>query len=58
MIVGMAGFAVTVLRRFRRGGAKAEARAASAKAPKGGGADAYDEKLDDELKKLDDQNDE
>lgn len=58
LIAGMAGVAVTVLRRFRRGGVKAEAKAASAKAPKGGGADAYDEKLDDELKKLDDQNDE
>lgn len=57
MIAGMAGFAVTVLRRFRRGGVKAEARAAAAPAPKGG-ADAYDAKLDDELKKLDDQNDE
>jgi cytochrome c-type biogenesis protein CcmH len=58
MIAGMAAFAVTVLRRFRRGGVKAEARAAAATKPKGSGADAYDEKLDDELKKLDDQNDE
>lgn len=58
MIIGMAAFAVTMLRRFRRGGVKAEARAAAATAPKSGGADAYDEKLDDELKKLDDQNDE
>lgn len=57
LIVGMAAFAVTVLRRFRRGGVKAEARAATATLPKSG-ADAYDEKLDDELKKLDDQNDE
>ena len=58
MIIGMAAFAVTMLRRFRRGGMKAEARAAAATTPKGSGADAYDEKLDDELKKLDDQNDE
>ncbi len=57
MIAGMAAFAVTVLRRFRRGGVKAEARAAAAPAPRGG-TDAYDEKLDDELKKLDEQNDE
>ena len=58
MIAGMAAVAVTVLRRFRRGGVKAEARAAAATGPTGSGADAYDEKLDDELKKLDDQNDE
>lgn len=57
MIAGMAAFAITVLRRFRRGGVNAQARAAAASTPKGG-ADAYDEKLDDELKKLDDQNDE
>jgi cytochrome c-type biogenesis protein CcmH len=58
LIVGMAAFAVTMLRRFRRGGVNAEARAAAATTPTGSGADAYDEKLDDELKKLDDQNDE
>jgi cytochrome c-type biogenesis protein CcmH/NrfF len=57
MIMGMAAFAVTMLRRFRRGGVKAEARAAAAAGPSGA-TDAYDEKLDDELKKLDDQNDE
>lgn len=58
MIIGMAAFAVMTLRRFRRGGVSAQARAAAATGPKGGAADAYDEKLDDELKKLDDQNDE
>ena len=58
MIISMAAFAVNMLRRFRRGGVNAQARAAAATGPKGGGADAYDEKLDDELKKLDDQNDE
>ena len=59
MIIGMAGVAITVLRRFRRGGVNASARAAAATTPNGGaGPDAYDEKLDDELKKLDDKNDE
>ena len=59
MIMGMAAFAVTMLRRFRRGGVNASARAAAIAKPLGGaGPDAYDEKLDDELKKLDDQNDE
>ena len=59
MIMGMAAFAVTMLRRFRRGGVDASARAAAVTKPLGGaGPDAYDEKLDDELKKLDDQNDE
>jgi cytochrome c-type biogenesis protein CcmH/NrfF len=58
MIMGMAAFAVTVLRRFRRGGVKAEAREAAAAAPHGAGVDAYDAKLDEELKQLDDQNDE
>jgi cytochrome c-type biogenesis protein CcmH len=59
VIAGMAAFAVSVLRRFRRGGVHAEARAAAAPIPKGSaGTDAYDEKLDDELKRLDEQNDE
>ena len=59
MIIGMAAFAVTMLRRFRRGGVDASARAAAVTKPLGStGPDAYDEKLDDELKKLDDQNDE
>lgn len=59
MIMGMAAFAATMLRRFRRGGVEASARAAAVTRPLGGaGPDAYDEKLDDELKKLDEQNDE
>ena len=59
MIMGMAAFAVTMLRRFRRGGVDASARAAAITRPLGSaGPDAYDEKLDQELKNLDDQNDE
>ena len=57
IIIGMAAFAVTMLRRFRSGGVKASARAAAASGPNPDD-DAYDEKLDDELKKLDDENDE
>ncbi|MEP7126287.1 MAG: cytochrome c-type biogenesis protein CcmH [Byssovorax sp.] len=59
MIMGMAAFAVTMLRRFRRGGVNASARAAAATTPSDDGApDAYDAKLDEELKQLDDKNDE
>jgi len=59
IIMGMAAFAVTVLRRFRRGGVNASARAAAAATPNAGaGPDAYDAKLDEELKQLDDKNDE
>ena len=66
MIMGMAAFAVTVLRRFRRAGVNASARAAAATAPNDdgyrdspkAGPDAYDAKLDEELKQLDDKNDE
>ena len=57
IIVGMAIFAVSMLRRFRRTAVSAEARAASA-ASATTGKDAYDQKLDDELKQLDDENDE
>jgi cytochrome c-type biogenesis protein CcmH/NrfF len=59
IIMGMAGVAVTVLRRFRRGGVNASARAAAAATPNAGaGPDAYDAKLDEELKQLEDKNDE
>ncbi len=58
MIMGMAAFAVTVLRRFRSRGVSAGARAAAATTPTGATVDAYDAKLDEELKQLDDQNDE
>ena len=59
IIMGMAAFAVTVLRRFRRGGVNASARAAAAATPNAGaGPDASDAKLDEELKQLDDKNDE
>jgi cytochrome c-type biogenesis protein CcmH len=57
MIMGMAAFAVTVLRRFRRGGVNASARAAAVSTTSAD-ADDYDAKLDDELKQLDDKNDE
>jgi cytochrome c-type biogenesis protein CcmH/NrfF len=59
MIMGMAAFAVTMLRRFRRGGVDASARAAAATTPSAGaGPDAYDAKLDEELRQLEDKNDE
>jgi cytochrome c-type biogenesis protein CcmH/NrfF len=59
IIMGMAAVAVTVLRRFRRGGVNASARAAAAATPNAGaGPDAYDAKLDEELKQLEDKNDE
>jgi cytochrome c-type biogenesis protein CcmH len=58
MIMGMAAFAVTMLRRFRSRGVRAGAREAAAATPSGASVDAYDAKLDEELKHLDDQNDE
>ena len=58
MIMGMAAFAVTMLRRFRSRGAKTGAREAAATTAGGATVDAYDAKLDEELKQLDDQNDE
>ena len=52
-IVLMAGFAVSLLGRLRK---REEARVAAAPAvSKGGARDAYDEKLDEELKQLDDE---
>ncbi len=52
-IVGMAAFAVTLLRRFRR---RADEKAAAAPAPVAGAKrDEYDDKLDEELKQLDDE---
>jgi cytochrome c-type biogenesis protein CcmH/NrfF len=59
VIMGFAAVAVTVLRRFRRGGVNASARAAAATtANADAGPDAYDAKLDEELKQLEDKNDE
>jgi cytochrome c-type biogenesis protein CcmH/NrfF len=52
-IVGMAAFAVTLLRRLRR---RADEKAAAAPAPVAGQKrDEYDDKLDEELKQLDDE---
>lgn len=53
-IIGMAAFVITLLRRFRRrGDEKAAVEAAAPVAA--GGRDEYDEKLDEELKQLDDE---
>jgi cytochrome c-type biogenesis protein CcmH/NrfF len=60
-IVAMAAFVVTVLKRFRardvaKAGAAAKAAAkAGPGAVAGGGRDEYDDKLDEELKQLDDE---
>jgi len=55
VIVGMAAFVVSVLRRFRRQNADGGAASAPKKEAPAEGRDAYDEKLDEELKQLDDE---
>jgi cytochrome c-type biogenesis protein CcmH len=56
-IAGMAAFAVTMLLRFRRTAERAEAHAVSTTSASTD-RDAYDQKLDDELQRLEDENDE
>jgi cytochrome c-type biogenesis protein CcmH len=58
-IVAMAAFVVSVLRRFRRQNADGGGQAGrpAGKSPPAAGRDAYDDKLDEELKQLDDDND-
>ena len=56
VIAGMGAVAVWVLRRFRRAGLKSLEKAEAAAAPVAGAKrDEYDDKLDEELKQLDDE---
>ncbi|MFT3773819.1 MAG: cytochrome c-type biogenesis protein CcmH [Minicystis sp.] len=54
-VVGMAAFVVTLLRRFRRRDEEKQAVAGVAPPVAGSKRDEYDDKLDEELKQLDDE---